>query len=128
MFTLDQIKTAHAKVKSGADFPSYVKDLKHLGVESYQTYVSDGHTKYFGNGQTLTSDSKYDLMAISENSDKTNFATGLKEHQQGKTNYMEFCHMCADTGIEKWTVSLMDMTCTYYDTKGNTMLVEGIPA
>ena len=27
MFTLDQIKEAHAKVKSGADFPGYVQEL-----------------------------------------------------------------------------------------------------
>lgn len=128
MFTLDQIKAAHAKVKSGADFPAYIRDLKQLGVESYQTYVSDGHTEYFGIEQTLTSDSKYDPMTISENSDKTGFATHLKEHQQGKTSYMEFCQMCADTGVEKWTVSLKDMTSSYYDVKKNMMLVEAIPA
>lgn len=27
MFTLDQIKAAHNKVKSGADFPAYIQDL-----------------------------------------------------------------------------------------------------
>lgn len=48
MFTLEQIKEAHAKVRSGADFPTYVQDLIGLGVTCYQTYVSDGHTDYFG--------------------------------------------------------------------------------
>mgnify|MGYP006180113757 CR=1 FL=1 len=48
MFTIEQIKTAHSKVKSGADFPSYIQDLKQLGVTSYDSYVSDGHTNYFG--------------------------------------------------------------------------------
>jgi hypothetical protein len=28
MFTLQEIKDAHSKVKSGADFPKYVHDLK----------------------------------------------------------------------------------------------------
>ena len=32
MFTLEQIKLAHSKVKSGADFPAYIKELKALGV------------------------------------------------------------------------------------------------
>jgi len=28
MFTVEQIKAAHSKVKSGADFPSYIKEIK----------------------------------------------------------------------------------------------------
>ncbi len=28
MFTVEQIKTAHSKVKSGADFPAYIQDIK----------------------------------------------------------------------------------------------------
>ena len=32
MFTAEQIITAHSKVKSGADFPNYIKDIKALGV------------------------------------------------------------------------------------------------
>lgn len=31
MFTVEQIETAHAKVKSGADFPNYIKEIKELG-------------------------------------------------------------------------------------------------
>ena len=43
MFTVEQIKTAHSKVKSGADFPSYIKEIKSLGVTHYEAYVTDGH-------------------------------------------------------------------------------------
>jgi hypothetical protein len=42
MFTVEQIKTAHGKVKSGADFPAYIQDIKKLGVTSYETFVTDG--------------------------------------------------------------------------------------
>lgn len=35
MFTLDQIREAHVKVKSGADFPHYIQDLIVLGVQKY---------------------------------------------------------------------------------------------
>jgi hypothetical protein len=35
MFTIEQIKQAHVKVKSGADFPAYIKYLKQLGVRYY---------------------------------------------------------------------------------------------
>ena len=63
MFTLDQIKTAHSKVKSGADYPNYVQDLIKLGVTGYDTYVSDGHAVYREeNNYVIQSDSKYPVM------------------------------------------------------------------
>ena len=43
MFTAEQIKAAHGKVKSGADFPSYIKEIKGLGVTHYEAYITDGH-------------------------------------------------------------------------------------
>ena len=48
MFTVEQIKAAHSKVKSGADFPAYIQDIKKLGVTYYETFVTDGHTDYYG--------------------------------------------------------------------------------
>ena len=48
MFTVEQIKTAHGKVKSGADFPFYIKEIKLLGVTHYEAYVADGHIDYHG--------------------------------------------------------------------------------
>lgn len=48
MFAIEQIKTAHSKVKSGADFLNYVQDLIKLGITSYETLVADGKTTYFG--------------------------------------------------------------------------------
>jgi len=60
MFTIEQIKEAHAKVKSGADFPNYIQDLIILGVKGYDTFVSDGHTEYYGvNNYTVASEEKY---------------------------------------------------------------------
>ena len=74
MFTIEQIKTAHSKVKSGADFPSYIQDLKQLGVTSYDSYVSDGHTNYFGeNDFKITSPAKYETIAIANETDENQF-------------------------------------------------------
>jgi hypothetical protein len=39
MFTLQQINASHAQVKSGADFPRHVQNLKQLGLVSYDHYV-----------------------------------------------------------------------------------------
>jgi uncharacterized protein YbcV (DUF1398 family) len=128
MFNLDQIKQAHSKVKSGADFPAYIKDLKQLGVMSYETFVIDGHTNYFGaNAYAISSDAKYDVLSISTITNAEQFKADLKAHQQGKTDFLAFCKDCAKSGIEKWAVSLDNMTCTYFDKSGNEILVEYIP-
>lgn len=128
MFTLDQIKTAHAKVRSGADFPSYVQELITLGLKNYESFVSDGHAVYHGSeGYTITSPAKYEAKEIATESNKGQFIKDLKEHQQGKTDYPTFCGIAATHGVEKWIVDMEKMTCTYYDLHGNEMLVEQIP-
>lgn len=128
MFTVDQIKAAHSKVKSGADFPAYVQDLIQLGVRSYDTYVEDGHTDYYGeDGYKITSAPKYEALKVAEKSDAEKFKFNLKEHQQGKSDYLTFIHQCAEWGVYKWVVAMDGMTCTYYDKAGKELLVERIP-
>lgn len=128
MFTIEQIKAAHSKVKSGADFPAYIQDIKKLGVTFYETYVMDGHTDYFGKNDYKTSSSAhYEALNLGEVSNAEQFKADLKAHQQGKTDYPTFCNDCAKSGIEKWAVCMDKMTCTYYDTAGNDILVEQIP-
>ena len=128
MFTVEQIQNAHSKVKSGADFPSYIQEIKALGVTAFETWVIDSHTQYFGKNHYATrSGPMYASLTIAGNSDKEKFIHHLQIHQQGKTDYFTFCKDCAETGIEKWFVSLEAMTCTYYDKMGKEMLVEQIP-
>jgi uncharacterized protein YbcV (DUF1398 family) len=128
MFTLEQIKAAHTKVKSGADFPAYIQEIKKLGVIFYETYVSDGHTDYFGaNNYQTTSPAKYPPLTIAETSNTQQFKLGLKEHQQGKTDFLTFIEMCATWGVDKWAVNMEKMTCTYYDKTRNEVLMEEIP-
>jgi len=128
MFTIEQIKAAHAKVKSGADFPAYVQELIRLGVKSYDTFVSDGHAVYIGeNDYQKVSTAKYETLTVANKSDETAFKHKLKIHQQGQTNYMTFCRDAAEAGVEKWTVDMQQMTCIYYDKAGNNMLAETIP-
>ena len=55
------------------------------------------------------------------------FVQQLKAHQRGETDYYTFCKDCAENGVEKWVVCLEKMTCIYYDTAGNEVLVEKIP-
>ena len=96
MFTINQIKEAHAKVKSGADF-------------------------------TVSSPPKYPVMEISNAGANKKLEHALAIHQGGQTDYLTFCGQAAEAGVEKWTVNMLQMTCTYYGKSGNEMLVEEIP-
>ncbi|WP_026994090.1 DUF1398 domain-containing protein [Flectobacillus major] len=128
MFTVEQIKAAHSKVKSGVDFPAYVQTIKALGVTHYEAYVSDGHIDYHGaNDYTAVVPAKYDPLVIADTSKSDEFKAGLIAHQQGKTDFLTFIKMCATTGIEKWAICMDKMTCIYYDKAGNEILVEQIP-
>ncbi|WBX99565.1 DUF1398 domain-containing protein [Chryseobacterium gambrini] len=128
MFTVEQIESAHGKVKTGADFPNYIKEIKELGVKSFETWVKDSHTEYFGeNDFKTTSEPQYKDLAIADHYDQEKFIQQLKNHQRGETDYMKFCEDCAETGIEKWIVDLDQFTCIYYDKAGNEILTEEIP-
>lgn len=128
MFTVEQIEEAHDKVKTGADFPGYIQEIKEMGVIAFETWVTDSHTEYFGkNGFQTKSSPHYEKLSISDSSNGVKFSQYLKSHQQGETDYFTFCQHCAETGIEKWFVSLEEMTCSYYDKVGNKILVEKIP-
>jgi len=128
MFTIAQISEAHSKVKSGADFPAYIKDLKQLGVTFYETFVFDGHTDFYGKeNEKISSGSKYEDLAIAENSNGEQFELDLKSHQKGQTDYPTFCQDCAKSGVEKWAVDIDKHTCAYYDKEGKELLIESIP-
>lgn len=129
MFTVAQIKEAHSKVKSGADFPKYIQEIKNFGVVGFETFVVDSHTEYFGLENFKTqSEAMYADLNINSTSNKEEFVSRLKMHQRGETDYFTFCKDCAETGIEKWIVSLTEMTCIYYDKSGNEILIEQIPS
>lgn len=128
MFTAADIITAHSKVRSGADFPAYISELKDMGVTRYDAFVVDGHIVYQGaNDYTVTVPAKYPNKAIAANCNKQQFVHDLKEHQAGGTGFLQFVSACAASGVDKWQVQMDRMTCTYYDINGTEVLVENIP-
>ncbi len=128
MFTLEQIKAAHNKVKSGMEFPAYIQEIKALGVTHYEAYVIDGHLNYHGiNHYSVNTLAEYEPLKVSEKVKIEDFKKGLKSHQQGNTDYLTFIKICAETGIEKWKISMKEMTCTYFGIEGDIVLVEQIP-
>lgn len=128
MFTLEQIKAAHSKVKTGADFPAYIHEIKKLGVTYYETYLSDGHTIFHGrNGFELTSQPKYSTQPVSGVVNAAQLRADILHHQRGGSDFFQITRQVAGNGIEKWAVCMDAMICTYYDQSGNKIMVEPIP-
>jgi uncharacterized protein YbcV (DUF1398 family) len=128
MFTKAQIQEASAKVKSGADFPQFVQDLKEIGVTHYDNFVSDGRTIYYGSSDfVLDGEPKYPEIPVSDRSSTDDLKHAISIHQQGQTDYPEFCRQAASAGVEKWTTHMMEMTVTYTDKHGKILSVEAIP-
>lgn len=128
MNILEQIAAAHSKVKSGADFPAFIEDLKKLGIVNYCTFVNDGHTDYFlKDGSKAATAPKYAALEIAKSSNQQAFEEKLKAHQKGQTDYPTFCNDAANSGVENWAVDTKQMTCTYFDKAGTALLQEAIP-
>lgn len=128
MFKLENIQAAHSKVKSGADFPTYVQELISLGVAGYHVKVSDGKSIYFDkDANIIDSEAKYESIKINQILNLKQFTTNLKAHQDGKTNYMTFVSDCAKSGVYSWKLDFGKMTCTYFDVNDAEVLVEKIP-
>ena len=127
-FTLAQLNAAEARVKSGADFPNYMKELISMGVLRLETFVVDGKTVFHGEGShTVTAALKYPPLAIAETHNAQQFQADLKRHQHGETDFFTFCADCAKTGVNKWIIDVAEKTCTYFDLSGEAVLVESIP-
>ncbi|MFY0255585.1 DUF1398 family protein [Chitinophaga sp. 30R24] len=127
-FTVEQIKAAHSTVKSGADFPKYIQDIKALGVTFYETFLHDGHTDYYGkNDYKVSSTPNYSLLHIADEVNEEQLRKDIKNHQNGGSDYFEICRECANNGVNKWAVCMRKMTCTYYDKSGHVIMVEAIP-
>jgi len=128
MFTIEQIHEASKKVKSGADFPQLIQDLKSIGVLYYDNFVADGRTKYFGaNNFVLNGDAKYSPIIVNEKSSTDKLKFSISIHQKGQTDYLTFCNQAAEAGVEKWRTNIKEMIVTYFDKNGNEMTVEPIP-
>lgn len=129
MFTKEQIETAHNKVKSGADFPKYVKEIMNIGVKSHEVVLSDGTWIFKGvDEQVVQFKRGSENIHISKESSPERFKQILSKHQNGETDYLTFCIQSGETGVERWISNFEQMTVTYLDLLGNTIDVEPIPS
>lgn len=129
MFTLQQIELAAQNIKSGADFPNFIKQLKEMGVTRNDVFVINGMSVYYGTGdETVESSALYESLLIAETGDENALKEALKIHQQGQTDYFTFCKQAAEAGVEKWITDINVMTVSYLASDGTVLVVEKIPS
>jgi len=127
MFTIEQINDLHTRFGKAETLAEYVRALNAIGVEKYDSYLTDGHSEYFGkHGHKVNSPPTHEKLSIAEQSNREKFLNYLKLHEQGQTTYIEMSKGLAESGIEKWTVDTSKMTIIFYDKAGHDMLVESI--
>lgn len=128
MFTLQQVKTAHAKVKTGADFPRYIQEIKALGLRRYEFLVRDGAIAYYGdNGHQIKADPIYAPQNIHSSSSANDLQHAINIHQQGQTDFLTFRRQAAEAGVAKWVIDTEKMVCTYFDLSNGVLVEEPIP-
>ena len=127
MFTIEQINGLHARLGSARTLPEYVRELKALGVERYDSYLADGHSEYFGQGgHRVVSPPVHEVLPVAETAKRETFLQHLRRHERRETTYLEMSRGLAQSGIEKWTVDTGRMTMTFHHKAGSEMLVEQI--
>jgi len=127
MFTIEQVNDLHARLGGARTLPEYVRALKALGVERYESYVADGHSEYFGQGgHRVVSPPVHEVFPVAETGQRDTFFQHLRRHEQRQTTCLEMSKGLAQSGIEKWTVDAAGMTMTFSDKSGREMLVEQI--
>ena len=128
MFTLEQLVSAHAKVKSGKDFPMYVQEIKGLGLAYYDFFVTDGHSEYVASsGEMIASLATYTSKAIASTPKADALRHTIAIHQQGQTDFETFCQQAADAGVHYWRTDAVNLACIYVDMAGNEVVNEPIP-
>jgi uncharacterized protein YbcV (DUF1398 family) len=127
MFTSEQIHDIHDRLGTMEQFPDYVRALNAIGVERYDSYLSDGHSEYFAeDGRSVVSAAVHEVLPVSDASDREKVVEYLRLHELGKTSYLEMSKGLADSGVEKWTIDTKAMTLIYVDKQGRELVTEAI--
>jgi len=127
-FTEQDIRAAYDRTRTGADFPRLIRDLKALGIVSYDHLLETGSNIFRGkNGHSVILANNGPAVTVSPQPNLELLKKYISMHQSGLTHYPTLCGQAGEAGVEKWTSDLLAMTCTYFDKSGRKMHVEIIP-
>ncbi len=86
MLTLEQSNAFHSCLGRSQTFVEYVRALSVIGVEKYDSYLTDGHSEYVGSsGEQVNFPAVYEELAIAEKGNRKTFLEYLRLHQQSET-------------------------------------------
>jgi uncharacterized protein YbcV (DUF1398 family) len=127
VFTQAQIDDLHTRLGRADSLAAYLRGLAAIGVVRFDSFVSDGHTEYFGaGGECLTSPAHHEVFPVAERSDKDALVEHLRRHGAGETSYVEMSAALAESGVERWVGDTSALTFTYRDRAGESLRVERI--
>lgn len=127
MFTLEQITELHDRLGNAETLNLYLQALNAIGVDTFDSFITDGHSEFFGkDGQKVVSPPTHETLIVANTSNREKFMDHLDRHLQGKTSYLEMSKGLAESGVAKWTFDTTRMTVAYYDNAGNEMLAEEV--
>jgi hypothetical protein len=90
MFNLEQINRIHGQLGKAATLPQYLQARKAIGVDKCDSFITDGHSEYFGKqGHKAVSPSTHEKLKIADVSNREDFIRPLNLHRQRKTSYLE---------------------------------------
>jgi uncharacterized protein YbcV (DUF1398 family) len=126
--TEESVRAIYSKPRTGADFPKLIRELKAVGIVSYDHVIESGANVFHGkNGEKLTLANMGPAFPVSQKPDVGSLKKIISEHQRGLSDYPTLCRLVGEAGVEKWVCDLVAMTCSYFDKSGSKMHVELIP-
>jgi uncharacterized protein YbcV (DUF1398 family) len=127
MFTLEQVTDIHDRLGNRDTLGGYLRALRDIGVEAYDSYVTDGHSEYFGaDRKMLVGPAFHETFAIAEAGDGDKSLRYTQQVGDGGFGYVEMSRALADDGVEKWTFDTEELTINYLDKVGNVLLREKV--
>ena len=127
VFTWAQIEDIHTRLGRAESLGDYLRGLAAIGVVRFDSFVTDGHTEFFGaDGQHVDSPAHHEILTVAEVSDRDAFLAHLRAHAEGRTSYVEMSAGLADSGVEKWVADTEVLTMTYCARDGVVLLVDEV--
>jgi uncharacterized protein YbcV (DUF1398 family) len=127
MFTLEQITDIHDRLGSRDALGSYLRALREIGVQSYDSYITDGHSEYFGaDGYALTGPAFHEAFAVAETCDREQFLRYIQQVEREGAGYLEMSKALAGKGVQRWTFDTEELTITYRSKAGDVLLAEKV--
>jgi uncharacterized protein YbcV (DUF1398 family) len=127
MFTHEQIADIHDRLGNRDTLGVYLHALRDIGVKTYDSYLTDGHSEYFDvDGQRLVGPAFHETFTIAATCDRERFLQYMQQVEQGGVGYVEMSKALADHGVEKWTFDTEKLTITYFDKAGYVLLSEKV--